>query len=109
MLRLSLEVENHRTNSGRSGEREGKRHSSVMSAGCCGTKKLKTDSSCNGASNDAESSSNTLPSPKATSLNGYHKKDCVIHPEMCFYCFDVLYSHLNSTSPPKSPRFTNDE
>lgn len=30
------------------------------------------------------------------------------HPDMCFYCFDVLYSNLNNVEPPKPPGFTND-
>ncbi|XP_013794474.1 AMME syndrome candidate gene 1 protein-like [Limulus polyphemus] len=28
--------------------------------------------------------------------------------EMCFFCFDVLYCHLNQFEPPKSPNFPND-
>lgn len=35
----------------------------------------------------------------------------VVSPEMCFYCFDVLYSSLFPTSggknPPQRPSFTN--
>jgi hypothetical protein len=32
----------------------------------------------------------------------------IAHPEMCFFCFDVLYSNLNNVDPPKPPSFTND-
>lgn len=35
-------------------------------------------------------------------------QDKVITSEMCFYCFDVLRSHLLRTEPPKKPLFTND-
>lgn len=107
-----------RNSSGREGAAEGvKRHSSVMSAGCCGTKKQKTgcppscdcldDSSgcCSGGSSSSGSSSALVPHP----TNGHVKHFTVAHPEMGFYCFDVLYSHLHSVDLPKAPRFTNDE
>lgn len=29
-------------------------------------------------------------------------------PEMCFYCFDILYSNLNNVDLPKAPNFIND-
>lgn len=45
---------------------------------------------------------NHYPSP-STQNNGL-----VIRAEMCFFCFDVLYAHLFSCEPPKSPNFTND-
>ena len=28
--------------------------------------------------------------------------------EMCFFCFDVLSSHLHGTEPPAAPNFTNE-
>lgn len=37
------------------------------------------------------------------SLNGM-----VALPEMCFFCFDVLYCHLYNLDPPKTPSFSND-
>lgn len=37
--------------------------------------------------------------------NGYAPVVC---PEMCYYCFDVLISHLNQTEVPRSPIFVND-
>lgn len=41
-------------------------------------------------------------------LNGITpQRDMVIIPEMCYYCFDVLYSHL-SRSPLKTPAFSNE-
>ncbi|KAK6628325.1 AMME syndrome candidate protein 1 protein [Polyplax serrata] len=67
-----------------------------MAAGCCGTKKQKLNNStsltCNGSS---------------VITNGV-KSGMVAHPEMCYFCFDVLYSHLNSLEPPKTPNFSND-
>lgn len=29
-------------------------------------------------------------------------------PEMCVFCFDVLYSELYNLDPPAEPRFTNE-
>lgn len=102
-----------------------KRQLSVMSAGCCGTKKQKTtnssSSSCNGTDdgNGSSSSSNTHFAQGTSSSTGLHhhshltngnaRNGTVAHPEMGFYCFDVLYSHLHSSEPPKAPRFTNEE
>lgn len=57
-----------------------------MSSGSCGTKKQKT-------ANDGSNSRNVT----------------IIHPEMAFYCFDVVFSQLHRTEPPKTPQFSNDE
>jgi len=97
---------------------------SVMSAGCCGTKKQKTtngecspSSSSNGIDEGCSASSPHTPSSSLCAaasnhshrqLNG-HSNGSVAHPEMGFFCFDVLYSHLHDCDPPKNPRFTNDE
>jgi len=32
----------------------------------------------------------------------------IIRPEMCIFCFDVLYCHLNEINPPENPSFSND-
>lgn len=32
----------------------------------------------------------------------------IIRPEMCIFCFDVLYCHLNQINPPENPSFSND-
>lgn len=29
-------------------------------------------------------------------------------PEMCVFCFDVLYAELHNLDPPREPRFTNE-
>lgn len=29
-------------------------------------------------------------------------------PDMCVFCFDVLYSELYNLDPPRDPKFTND-
>ena len=97
---------------------------SVMSAGCCGTKKQKTtngdcspSSSSNGIDEGCSTSSPHAPSSSLCAaasnhshrqING-HRNGLVAHPEMGFFCFDVLYSHLHDCDPPKNPRFTNDE
>jgi len=38
--------------------------------------------------------------------NGY--MDRIACPDMGIYCFDVLYSNLHNTEPPKNPNFTNE-
>lgn len=43
-----------------------------------------------------------IPFPMKNGGNRY------AHPDMCFYCFDVLYSNLNNVEPPKAPNFTNE-
>lgn len=72
-----------------------------MAAGCCGTKKQKLNNSssipaCNGTS--------VVPNGLSPS-NGL---GMVALPEMCFFCFDVLYCHLYNLAPPKTPSFSND-
>lgn len=32
----------------------------------------------------------------------------VVSSEMCFFCFDVLFSHLYQAEPPQAPAFAND-
>ena len=31
-----------------------------------------------------------------------------LQPEMCYFCFDVLYCQLHNLPPPPAPAFTND-
>lgn len=72
-----------------------------MASECCGAKKqkLNNDSSpcCNG---------------NGIIQHNYHSNNCknnvVVCVEMCFFCFDVLYCHLNQFDPPKTPSFPND-
>jgi len=40
--------------------------------------------------------------------NGHGKIYSIVKPEMCYYCFDVLYCHLFQLEPPRVPMFTND-
>ncbi|KAK2719310.1 nuclear protein AMMECR1-like [Artemia franciscana] len=44
-------------------------------------------------------------------LNGYTKKQLsVAHPEMCYFCFDVIYSHLHQKPDTlKLTKWTSDE
>lgn len=63
-----------------------------MSSVCCGTKKQKLNNSY----------SNSIERP----LNGY--QESVAIPDMCYFCFDVLYCQLHSMDPPQTPNFTNE-
>jgi len=94
-------------------------------AGCCGTKdkRQKTGNHsgcCNGSVNQLAPSTSIVPlSSPTTSIghgltNGHgnshgSKNGYIAHRDMGFFCFDVLYSHLHNTEPPKTPQFTNDE
>lgn len=69
-----------------------------MASGCCGTKKQKLN---NNSSVPCNGTASVIP-------NGIRTNGMVAHPDMCFYCFDVLYCHLHSLDPPKSPDFCND-
>jgi uncharacterized protein (TIGR00296 family) len=86
--------------------------------GDVGTKKQKVGSSSS-AGNMPPQCSSTMPTPLALngSLNGTlvqpcptygTKKDMIISAEMCFFCFDILHSHLDVGDYPRSPAFTND-
>ena len=69
-----------------------------MAASCCGVKRQKLNNSmpavcCNGSS----------------AHSNYHKNGYTVAvADMCFFCFDVLHSHLYSYEQPKSPIFTNE-
>jgi len=81
-----------------------------MSAGCCGTKKQKTNSQSSASSNEADNDElRTEMVPNSSLHNGHHGSSKIIHPDMAFYCFDVIFSQLHQTDPPKTPQFTNDE
>ncbi|XP_069988023.1 AMMECR1-like protein isoform X2 [Penaeus vannamei] len=47
----------------------------------------------------------STPTANGTLRNGLTP---IASPEMCFYCFDVLYSHLHNMEPPGTPDFTNE-
>ncbi|XP_018012452.1 AMMECR1-like protein [Hyalella azteca] len=81
-----------------------------MSSGCCGTKKTKMNGNgqvcCyNSSTNHSSQSNHASASSNGRVRNGLIPVAC---PEMCFYCFDVLHSHLHSLDPPPLPDFTND-
>lgn len=40
--------------------------------------------------------------------NGYGDQEQIAIPDMCFFCFEVLYCELNNIDGPAEPRFTND-
>lgn len=68
-----------------------------MASADCGTKKQKVTN---------QSSNGMVVQNGMTSRNGLPPS--IVHPEMGFYCFDVLYSQLHQLDPPKTPRFSND-
>ncbi|XP_042899970.1 uncharacterized protein CG5902 isoform X1 [Parasteatoda tepidariorum] len=74
-----------------------------MAAGCCGAKKQKlnnhSSACCNG--------NGTIIQHHNYQPNIF-KNGVVVCVEMCFFCFDVLYCHLNQYDPPKTPSFPND-
>ncbi|XP_023220534.1 AMMECR1-like protein [Centruroides sculpturatus] len=75
--------------------------SGVMAAGCCGAKKQKLNNHgsqcCNGSIVHPRTYQPTL-----------YKNGMVACVEMCIFCFDVLYCHLNQFESPKTPSFPND-
>lgn len=75
-----------------------------MSSGCCGTnnkkQKLYHHHQASLDVNGGSGSASTAP------FDGVIQK--IINPAMGFFCFDILYSYLNNTEPPKKPDFTND-
>lgn len=70
-----------------------------MAAGCCGVKKQKL--------NDSRSMPSACCNGTSIHPNNYIENR-VVCPEMCYFCFDTLYSHLNNQEPPKPPSFPND-
>ena len=36
------------------------------------------------------------------------RRNTIAKPEMCYFCFDVLYSHLYHLEQPRVPSFSND-
>lgn len=81
----------------------------IMAAGCCGAKKQKLN---NHSSNQTNHSSSCCNGSLVHQHNNYsaslYKSGMVVCVEMCFFCFDVLYCHLNQFEPPKNPSFPND-
>jgi len=90
----------------------------IMAAGiggCCGTKKQKL-SNCSPIalnSNGIDSYSNGINgyvmNGLMTSSSGLGQKNgMIVSSDMCFFCFDVLSSHLNRGEIPNSPSFPNE-
>ncbi|XP_074061485.1 nuclear protein AMMECR1 isoform X2 [Macrotis lagotis] len=48
------------------------------------------------------------PAAPAPGGSGSGARKMVVSPEMCCFCFDVLYCHLNGYQQPRAPRFTNE-
>ncbi|XP_053207437.1 nuclear protein AMMECR1-like [Panonychus citri] len=61
---------------------------------------------CHGSSS---SNSCQCSSSGSSSLSRYNSRGGMIASvDMCFFCFDVLYSHLHSLETPKAPPFPNE-
>lgn len=75
-----------------------------MSSGSCETntkkQKLNHHHQVSLDVNGGSGSASTAPP------NGAAQK--ITTPAMGYFCFDTLYSYLNSLEPPKKPDFTND-
>jgi len=85
--------------------------------GCCGTKKQKLSNNC---CNHLDV--NPLPPMNGHTMNGgpnahmngvmtslvTKNPSMIVSNEMCFFCFDVLSSHLSQSDPPKAPNFPNE-
>lgn len=91
-----------------------------MSSNCCGTKKQRMNNQpCNHAKTNGHSSSltnghaNHLTNGHASNHNGVCVNGCsgveqVANPEMCFFCFEVLYCELYRLDDPAETNFTNE-
>ena len=69
-----------------------------MASNCFGNRKNKM--------NNRVAKTNEYNHLNGTVSNGLDKLT-VICKEMCYFCFDVLNSHLHNFDPPKMPAFTN--
>lgn len=95
-----------------------------MASSCCGTKKQKmSNQPCNhNQLNNHAKTNGHVPSSSSSSsthnhhatnhngicANGYGGVEQVASPEMCFFCFEVLYCELYRMNEPPEPIFTND-
>lgn len=92
-----------------------------MSSSCCGTKKQKLNGNysnanghCSGEGGKTAGNGSVMNGSGHNGYNGYnghsneHQSMAVQMPEMCFYCFEVLYRELNNLEEPRTPSFTND-
>ncbi|CAH0382409.1 unnamed protein product [Bemisia tabaci] len=66
-----------------------------MASGCSGSKKQKFNHT------------SSLPHNGFKLANGIPGR-MIAHPQMCFFCFDVLYCQLHNLDPPKTPDFCDE-
>lgn len=64
------------------------------------SKRLKSDYKINSDTNGSITECNDITNIKT--------KERIICPEMCYFCFDIIYCHLQKCDPPKTPNFSND-
>lgn len=85
-----------------------------MASSCCGTKKQKMNNqSCNHAKTNGHGPSSLSHNHHAANHNGicpngYDGVEQVANPEMCFFCFEVLYCELYRLNEPSEPSCTDD-
>ena len=72
-----------------------------MASGCFGGRRNKMSARL------AKNNEINCQSGSTTSCSNSVERFSVVSHEMCFFCFDVLSSHLNCMDPPKMPSFTN--
>lgn len=72
-----------------------------MAAGCCGAKKQRLGGAGSGLS---PCDGNVVARHGASQP----RKLTIAHPEMGFFCFDVLYCQLHQLDSPKAPNFSNE-
>uniref|UniRef100_A0A1B0DAZ7 Uncharacterized protein n=1 Tax=Phlebotomus papatasi TaxID=29031 RepID=A0A1B0DAZ7_PHLPP len=72
----------------------------MASSSCCGTKKQKLN-------NQPFVHQNGHSMTNGHS-NGDALMESIASPDMCFFCFEVLYCELNNIDGPAEPQFTNE-
>ena len=75
-----------------------------MASGCCGTKKQKLN---NSSSVVCSRNSSIVQNGHGPHRNGV-SNGLIVHPDMCYYCFEVLYCYLHQHEQPRNPRFSNE-
>lgn len=65
------------------------------------------DEECPPSLNEPQTGTVVQPTGHFVSGLGGTLPGMIVSAEMCFFCFDVLLSHLNRTNLPETPPFTD--
>ncbi|XP_055682769.1 uncharacterized protein CG5902 [Lutzomyia longipalpis] len=76
------------------------------SSSCCGTKKQKLNFQEKKGNNYVHQNGHGGMTNGHT--NGESLMESIASPDMCFFCFEVLYCELNNIEGPADPQFTNE-